>query len=230
MSVCDDRACCGGLCACISIVCFAGSLLAHGLLVWEVDPMRDTCEELAYETLAALGANLIVFVLGCLSTGAAVDAWWGQILAGLSALVVILSSRLTLFVHEAHLLCAADRANAPALPQNDLLVDEDVRGTLGAHAWAALLLFGIAVLLQQYSLLSGCDDPCDDPCPPAPRRQWVRAYTDRPPPCPPPCPTPCEDPRAPCPPSRDERAPMVRGAPRKIRQIYVFQQQQGLRA
>ena len=104
MSVCDDRACCGGLCACISIVCFAGSLLAHGLLVWEVDPMRDTCEELAYETLAALGANLIVFVLGCLSTGAAVDAWWGQILAGLSALVVILSSRLTLFVHEAEAL------------------------------------------------------------------------------------------------------------------------------
>ena len=206
----SDYACFGGLCACVSVVCFTGSLLAQGLLLWEIDPNRDTCEELALETLAATGANLIVYLLGCLSFGSAClrgwGVWCGQGLAGLSALVVVLTARLTLFVHEAHLICAADLVST-SIPKNDLLVDEDTRGTLGAHAWVALLLFGVGVLLQQYSILCDCDDPCDP-------RSRVQPCDD---PCADPCKDPCGDPcRDPC----GERVPMM--PKRNVRRVYVL--------
>lgn len=148
---------------CIAVSLYTLSVVAHVWLLVQLDPNRETCEELLYETYAALGVNVSMLVLGCLhgmykkSYISCVDSYITLLLATVSALLVILSSRLTLFVHEAHLICAADVAHVTS---DDLLRDKDKRGMLGGIAWLALLSFGVGVLLQHFNL-DDCDEDCD---------------------------------------------------------------------
>ena len=185
---------------CVPITLFAFSLAAHVWLLVRLDPARDTCQELIYETSAATATNGLLFVLGSCHVvcQGAYDRWLSGcsrlLLSTLSALVVILSARLTLFVHEADVLCHVSLNHS--LPADDVLVDLASREMSGALSWAALVFFGAAVLLQEcgradcsasYEPVADCDQglpvrPCPPPCPPR----------DCPPPCPP---QPCDDSR-----------------------------------
>ena len=167
------------------------SVALHAWLLIEIGAGRSTCEELVYETTAALGTNIALLLLGCLhgmyssrEEKLCGDGYGTLLLAAVSAIVVILSSRLTLFVHEAHLICAAD---APHVASTDLLRDADTRGMLGGLAWGALLLLGVALLLQHCKpwWSDDCDDDCgrysrEDPCdcPPAKKKVFGIVYAN----------------------------------------------------
>lgn len=183
--------------SCVSISLFVLSLVAQVWLFVELDPGRDTCEELVYESGAALGANALVFLLGCLRSFPSGYTGWLEgcgtlVLAAISAVAVILASRVTLFVHEANVLCAADVTANTTLPKTDLLRDTETREMLGGLSWAALVFFGAAVLLQHCPSWWG-DEDCD----------YASVSTACPPKCSPECPPQCP---GQCPPTRQARA------------------------
>lgn len=166
---------------CLSASLYVLSVASHAWLLIEIGAGRSTCEELVYETTAALGANVALLLLGCLHGVYARreeklcgGSYATLLLATVSALVVILSARLTLFVHEAHLICAAD---VPHVESTDLLRDADTRGMLGGLAWGALLLLGVAVLLQHCK--PWWDDDCDDcDCEPEKKKVYGVVYAN----------------------------------------------------
>jgi hypothetical protein len=153
---------------CLSASLYTLSVATHAWLLVEIDAGRTTCEELVYETTAALGANAALLLFGCLhgvyakrsGMGSCFGSYATLLLATVSALVVILSSRLTLFVHEAHLICAADVAHVTS--STDILVDADKRAMVGGLAWGALLFLGVGVLLQHCK--PWWDEDCEDVC------------------------------------------------------------------
>ena len=161
-----------------SVFLYILSVAAHMWLLVEIDPSRTTCTGLLYETIAALSVNVSILTLGvlrgfcgfrCLGSSATL------VLTTLSAGVVVLSSRVALFAYEAHTICAAD---AESVADDDLLRDASRRDFAGMLAWAALVLFAGAVLLQHCGSLcgEGCDDDevCDprDPCNVEPRDNY----------------------------------------------------------
>ena len=205
---------------CVSITFFFVSLASHLALLVRLDPGRDTCRELIGEASATLGLNSALFILGSfyvLCSGA-YDEWMSgysrMVLSALSAVVVILSARLTLFVYAADAICPVD-LHKHSLPADDVLVDASSREMSGALSWIALVAFGAAVLLQEfdreecnvtYEVVADCDGPT--PCPPNTNGQPCPPYTNGQP-CPPntdcygrPCPPSTSG--QPCPPSGND--------------------------
>ena len=145
----------------LSIFLFVLSVAAHVWLLVEVDVSRTTCTDLLYETIAALSVNASILALGVLRGFCGFRCLGGAatlVLATLSAGVVVMSSRVTLFAYKADAICAADKSVVAA---DDILRDADRREFAGMLAWAALVLFAGAVLLQHCGSL--CQDECDDP-------------------------------------------------------------------
>ena len=140
------------------------SVCMHAWLLVEVDPSRTECTAIAYESVAALSVNVLLLFAGAAHGYArrrgdfkeCMDAFMPLGSSALAAIVVILASRLTLFVYEAPNICAAELSKVEA---GDLLVDSERRDRAGAAAWLALVLLGLALLLQHAG--AKCDDVDD---------------------------------------------------------------------
>ena len=152
-------------CGLVPISLYVLSACAHAWLLVEVNPSRDTCTAIAYETIAVLVINVLLLAGGAFHGCAARGGDIAQTLkpfmpiglAALAAAVLVIGSRLTLFVYEAHRVCSADVASAPS---DDLLVDESRRSRAGTAAWFGVVLLGAALLLQHVGV--GCGDDYDD--------------------------------------------------------------------
>lgn len=146
MAMCD-------LLSLVPISLYLLSVCMHAWLLVEVNPSRDTCTSIAYESVAAVSFNLLLLLVGAAhgcSRGRGdlkecLDAFMPLGSSALAAIVLVLASRLTLFVYEAPLICAADTTQVEA---DDLLMDSARRDRAGAAAWLALILLGLALLLQ----------------------------------------------------------------------------------
>lgn len=198
-----------GLCASASL--YVLSVVAQIWLFVGLDPDRSTCTELIYESGAALGANALLVLLGCLhGCMPGYTAWMRGgatlLLATVSAVVVILAARVTLFVHEADKLCAADVTVNTSLPKTDVLRDKETREMLGTLSWAALVFFGAAVLAQH--------------C----KTWWVEEDCEYDSVCPT-CPDSCE-----CPPERRMRQPVSQPQPKKIIVEHIYSARSAQRA
>lgn len=140
------------------------SVCMHAWLLVEVDPSRTECTAIAYESVAALSVNILLLFAGAAHGYArrrgdfkeCMDAFMPLGSSALAAVVVVLSGRLTLFVYEAPNICAAELSKVEA---GDVLVDSERRDRAGAAAWLALLLLGLALLLQHAG--AKCDDVDD---------------------------------------------------------------------
>lgn len=139
------------------------SVCMHGWLLVEVDPSRDKCTAIANESVAVLSFNLLLLLVGAAHGYArrrddlrdCLEAFMPLGSSALAAIVLILASRLTLFVYEAPLICAAD---VPVVDAGDFLRDSDRRDRAGAAAWLALVLLGLALLLQHAGINCGDEE------------------------------------------------------------------------
>lgn len=153
------------LCGMIPIFLYVLSVCAHAWLLVEIDPSRDTCTAIVYETIAVLSVNVLLLASGafhgCIlrrsDVGETLKPFMTIGLAALAAGVLVIGSRLTLFVYEAHRICSA---NVSDVASGDLLADESRRARAGTAAWFGILLLGVALLLQHVGV--GCDDDDDD--------------------------------------------------------------------
>ena len=151
------------------------AVLAHVWLLVEVDPSAPVCKGLVYETFAVVAVDALVLVLGCCGI-------LRSFLVPLTAVVVILSSRLSLYVESSRRICLADIHKAKT---SSILRDDDVHDRAMLASWFALVLFGLGLLLMHCDSVScgmfdcfGCFSPrrdCDDPCEEVERLPMVRS-------------------------------------------------------
>lgn len=139
------------------------AVLAHVWLLVEVDPAAPVCKGLVYETFAVVAVDVLVIALGCCGV-------LRSLLVPLTAVVVILSSRLSLYVESSRRICLADIHVAKT---SSILKDDDVYDRAMIASWLALVLFGLGLLLMHCDSVScgmldcfGCfsKQDCDDPC------------------------------------------------------------------
>lgn len=146
-----------------SLLAFA--VLAHAWLLIEVDPSAPVCKGLVYETFAVVSVEVLVILLGCCGI-------LRSLLVPLSAVVVVLASRLSLYVESSRKICLADIHDAKS---SSLLLNDDVYERSMLASWIALIVFGLGLLLMHCDSVScgmfdcfGCFSPshddCDDPC------------------------------------------------------------------
>lgn len=164
---CDERHTVGIMCLFVSLLplsLYVLSVCMHAWLLVEVDPSRTECTAIGYESIVALSVNVLLLFAGAAhgyvrrrgDFKECMDAFMPLGSSALAAVVVVLSGRLTLFVYEAPNICAAELGKVEA---GDLLVDSERRDRAGAAAWLALVLLGLALLLQHAG--AKCDDVDD---------------------------------------------------------------------
>lgn len=145
------------------------SACAHAWLLVEVNPSRSDCAELANEAIAVLVLNVATLGLGGLQ-GCVPLPMLTTVVAASAASVLVLGSRLTLFVHEVNSIChySNDTMSALNVPTDDITVDAPRRERATAAAWSALLSLGVGLLLQHGAMQwcnccgSGVSDDADD--------------------------------------------------------------------
>lgn len=160
----NQPVCTMDLCGMVPIFLYVLSVCAHAWMLVEIDPSRDTCTAIAYETIAVLVLNILLLAggafHGCVSRRSDIAETLKPFttigLAALAAGVLVVGSRLTLFAYEAHHICGVTNVTS-----DDFLVDTDRRDRAGTAAWFGVVLLGVALLLQHVGV--GCgDDDYDD--------------------------------------------------------------------
>ena len=186
-----------------SLLCIFTSLATQAWLFYEVGGLsRATCEGIGTESLVTLVTTSLLILMGYCCSGLPGKTFLS---AALSAVVVLLLSRLTVSIPEADHLCAVG-----SCPSDDIVVSADTRERATVAVWASLSLLAVGVLLLHCASAgswldcfscgdSACEDEvrpvrrsdrkdygyvdaesceCDDDAPRRPRRirTWVVAH------------------------------------------------------